>query len=116
MLRRSALVMVIAFSAACSIGIVTWLATMRQRVTVIHVDALLRQRTPPGLSVEQVEAVLDSLNVEHSTFQHEQRVIYAVWRRTSVSLFSHTDIAARFYFGVDGHLDRYELEERTTGM
>lgn len=85
------------------------------RTTVAQVDELLREHTPVGTSHERVVTVLDSLNVEHSPFDPQERYVLAIWRVTARSVFVHTSIQARFSFDEGGRLLEYELKELFTG-
>jgi hypothetical protein len=81
------------------------------RTTPGEIDSLLQDAAPIGSDFTRIVDVLDSLGVEHSGYQEVDQVIYAVWRRTSVSLFHETAIQVQFLFDARGKLIRYELEE-----
>ena len=84
-------------------------------MTVTQVDSLLRAHIPTGASHEHVITVLDSLHVEHSPFNPQDRYVLAMWRKTARSMFEDRSIQARFLFDGYGRLLKYELKELSTG-
>ena len=84
-------------------------------MTVAQVESVLRERTPAGVGHERVITVLDSLEVEHSAFNPQERYVLAMWRKTSRSMFVDKSIQARFLFDDGGRLIKYEVKELSTG-
>jgi hypothetical protein len=86
------------------------------RTTVPEIDTVLRKHIRNGTTTERVIAVLDSLHVEHGDFRPDERAVYAVWRRTYVSVVTEGAIEGRFFFDDRRRLVRYELEESVIGL
>jgi len=81
---------------------------------VADVEKILRGRLPTGSSVQYVGAVLDSMNVEHSTCDASNGDILVIWRRTHRSLLSEQSIQARIEFDRTGRMLRYSVKELST--
>ena len=90
------------------------LACFRSSTTEARIDALLRERIPIGTTHGRVVQVLDSLGIEHSHYDPDDRQLRAIWRRTSRSLFEESSIRVLFYFDANGALAKYELKRHTT--
>ncbi len=105
---------IVVLAAAALVLAATCTALALRRTTVGEIDRLLSKHVPVGSPHQRVTAVLDSLGVEHSSYDASVREIRAIWRRTSVDLFQHTSIEARFLFDEAGQLVRYELMESIT--
>jgi hypothetical protein len=95
---------------AAAAGGAAMLGLFRHHTTPSEVEAVLRDRIAVGSSAERVAVVLDSLRVEHGGVQPDG-TMYAVWRRTSISLFSETAIQGRFRFDGRQRLLSHDLEE-----
>jgi len=74
--------------AVLCVGVIGGAAILfRTRMSVSQVQGILHERISVGSSHQQVIRVLDSLGVEHSTYNPERREILALWRRSYRSLF-----------------------------
>ena len=101
--------------AVLCVGVIGGAAILfRTRMSVSQVQGILHERISVGSSHQQVIRVLDSLGVEHSTYNPERREILALWRRSYRSLFQEGSIQARFVFGPKGDLVHYDVKELIT--
>ena len=82
-----------------------------RRITATEIDEMLRTSIHIGSHHSRIAMKLDSLGVEHSTYDVEKREIVAIWRRTSTRFFDETAVQGRFLFDSEGRLKHYKLQE-----
>jgi hypothetical protein len=85
-----------------------------ERDPVQHVSRILEQSVRPGMTPTEVEAALDSLEVEHSPYRQDKLHIRAVWRGYRRTFFSQSAVQGTFQFSDANRLVRWELSEKIT--
>jgi hypothetical protein len=105
--------------ALCLAGVLltlfAWAGCFRYQ-TAAGIDRMLRSHIRTGASVEQVQAVLDSLDIDHGPYEPSHHLIQATWSRAWVGLVSEADIVGMFYFDESRRLTRYEVEEHVRSL
>lgn len=87
----------------------------RQRMDTAEAEALIRRQIPVGTARETVIARLDSLRIEHSAYNEQERRILAIVRNTSGGAVVRGSLQVRMFFDPGGRLVRHEFREVFTG-
>jgi hypothetical protein len=84
--------------------------------SVAELQKDLEKELPIGSSRDQVAASVKNHGMEQSPFLERERMINAIKRGVSRGLLSETSISAQFYFDEKNALQRFKLDEISTGL
>lgn len=86
-----------------------------RRAKVEEVEQTVRATVALGLRPARVSELLDSLHIEHSAFDPQDKSILAIVRDTSRSAITRGSVQIKFMFGPDTTLVDQQYKEVFTG-
>lgn len=75
----------------------------------------MKETIPVGTTRERAIAVLDSLEIEHSSYDSEKRTITGIVRNTSSTATTKSSIQVVLSFDAEARLSAHEIREVFTG-
>lgn len=76
----------------------------------------IEQLLPVGTSLDHVSEFARREGMEQSPYLERERMVNAIKRGVARGLFSETSVYVRFYFDEKKALQRYTVEEVSTGL
>ena len=101
---------------ALSVSLCAALGCGRTGMPREEVDGEVSRALPVGADSQRVVAVLDSMHIEHSSFDAHDRTITAMARDVSRTLFVRTDVQFVFAFDEQGRLRAHTTKQVRTGL
>lgn len=76
---------------------------------------IINNKVQHGTSWQEVISFLDSMKIEHSTYDKEKKVIKGILRDTSGNFLIKGSIVLQFFFDEKGQMMNYTIKEIFTG-
>lgn len=108
-LRRAGVILVALLASSA------WTSCTQHTMTVAEVERTMKETIPVGTTRERAIAVLDSLEIEHSSYDSEKRTITGIVRNTSSTATTKSSIQVVLSFDAEARLSAHEIREVFTG-
>lgn len=108
-LRRAGVILVALLASSA------WTSCTQHTMTVAEVERTMKETIPVGTTRERAIAILDSLEIEHSSYDSEKRTITGIVRNTSSTATTKSSIQVVLSFDAEDRLSAHEIREVFTG-